>query len=359
MLDKRRYGWILALSMLGLLAACGDSRHASSEPEARTVVAVETREAAMRTIAVVTEAIGSVEPWIRVSPGTKILGRIDQFLVREGDRVWAGQVLVRLEKDDLEAAVAQARAAVAMSEANLQNARAQYDRMRVLQGRGSATAKNLEDATTGFRVAEASLAQSQANLAAAQVTLAYAEIRSPIPGGVASKMAEAGDMAAPGTPLLTVEDVSRVKVVVQVPESDVVGLSEGGPARVRIDVLEGTEDAVIDRIMPEGDPASRTYRVQLVLDNPDGRIKSGMFARAVFARGDREALLVPPAAIIDRGQLRGLFVVDQGGLARLRWVRLGRDLEDGVEVLSGLGPGERFVVAPSPALTDGSPVETR
>ena len=359
MRDKRRYGGLLALVMLGPLAGCGESSHDTGDPEARTAVAVETQVAAMRPIAVVSEATGSVEPWIRVSPGTKILGRIDQFLVREGDRVRAGQVLVRLEKGDLEAAVAQARAAIAMSEANLDNARAQYDRMQALHGRGSATAKNLEDATTGFRVAQASLEQARANLAAAEVTVAYAEIRSPVPGWVVSKMAEAGDMAAPGTPLLTVEDLSRVKVVVQVPESEVVGLAEGDPARIRIDVLEGTEDAVIDRIMPAGDPASRTYRVQLVLDNPDGRIKSGMYARARFVRGDREALLVPPAAIIDRGQLRGLFVVDGEGLARLRWVRLGRELEDGVEVLSGLSSGERFVVSPPSALTDGSPVETR
>lgn len=359
MRQKKRYGWLIAISLLGLTAGCGESGHESGGPEARPAVAAETREAAMRPIGLVTEATGSVEPWVRVSPGTKILGRIDQFLVREGDRVRAGQVLVRLEKRDLEAAVAQARAAISMSEANLANARAQYDRMQALHGRGSATAKNLEDATTGFHVAEASLAQARANLAAAEVTLGYAEIRSPVPGWVVSKMAEAGDMAAPGAPLLTLEDLSRVKVVVQVPESEIVGLAERDPARVRIDVLDETEDAVVDRIVPAGDPASRTYRVQLILDNPEGRIKSGMFARARFERGDREALLVPSTAIIDRGQLRGLFVVDGEGLARLRWVRLGRKLDDGFEVLSGLVPGERYVVAPPAALTDGSPVEKR
>ena len=105
--------------------------------------------------------------------------------------------------------------------------------------------------------------------------------------------------------------------------------------------------------------ATRKQQVQVVLDNPDGRIKSGMFVRAEFARGDREALVVPSSAVIDRSQLRGLFVVDGEGLARLRWVRLGRNLDDGFEVLSGLAPGERYVVTPPAALTDGSPVETR
>jgi RND family efflux transporter MFP subunit len=356
----KRYGWLMAISLLGLLTTgCGEGGHESAGHAARPAVAAETRVAAMQPIGLVTEATGSVEPWVRVSPGTKILGRIDQFLVREGDRVRSGQVLVRLEKRDLEAAVAQARAATAMAEANLDNARAQYERMQALHDRGSATAKNLEDATTGFHVAEASVAQARANLAASEVMLGYAEIRSPVPGWVVAKMAEAGDMAAPGTPLLTLEDLSRVKVVVQVPESDVVGLSEGDPARVRIDVLDEIEDAVVDRIVPAGDPASRTYRVQLVLDNLDGRIKSGMFARATFERGDREALLVPSRAVLDRGQLRGLYVVDDQGLARLRWVRLGRDFDSAVEVLSGLAPGERYVVDPPPVMTDGSPVESR
>lgn len=359
MRHKKRYGWLIAIPLLGLMAGCGGPGHESVGPEARPAVVAETRVAEVQSIGLVTEATGSVEPWVRVSPGTKILGRIDQFLVREGDRAREGQVLVRLEKRDLEAAVAQARAAIAMAEANLENARAQYQRMQTLHERGSATDKSLEDATTGFRVAEASLVQARANLEAAEVTLGYAEIRAPVPGWVVSKMAEAGDMAAPGTPLLTLEDLSRVKVVVQVPESDVVGLSAGDPARVGIDVFDETQDASVDRIVPAGDPASRTYRVQLVLDNPDGRIKSGMFARVWFERGDREALLVPSSAVIDRGQLRGLFVLDGEGLARLRWVRLGRRLDDAYEVLSGLEPGERYVVAPPAALTDGSRVETR
>jgi RND family efflux transporter MFP subunit len=268
-------------------------------------------------------------------------------------------VLVTLEKRDLTAAVEHATAAVAMAEAGLEMARSQFDRMTKLHERGSVTDKMLEDTTAGYRVAEASLAQAAANLAAAEVMVSYAEISTPVSGWVVAKNIEPGDMAAPGAPLFTVEDLSKVKVVLDVAESEVVGLSEGDPARVRIDVLGETLEATVDRVVPAGDPMSHTYEVHLVLQNPDGRLKSGMFVRASFTRGSRAALRIPASAVVERGQLRGLFVVGDDSRARLRWVRLGRMTADDVEVLSGLEPGERFVSDAVAGLVDGIPVEAR
>jgi RND family efflux transporter MFP subunit len=335
--------FLVAAALLLPAPGCG-SRHTDIPAENRASVVTETRVAALAEVPRAVQAPGSIRPWARVSPGTKILGRVEEVTVREGDRVRRGQVLVRLERRDLEAAVEQARAAVAMAEAELDRARAQHDRMRSLQSRGSVTDKNLEDAIAGFRVAEAALQQARANLSAAEVTLGYAEIRSPVSGFVTAKRVESGDMASPGAALLVVEDLARVKVALSVPESDVVGLAPGAPARVT---------------NPSGDPASRTFDVELVLDNADGRLKSGMFARATFARGTREALLVPAGAVVRRGALEGLFVLDAERRARLRWIRTGRALDDRIEVLSGLEPGERFVVDPPLALGDGTTVAER
>jgi multidrug efflux system membrane fusion protein len=276
--------------------------------------------------------------------------------VREGDRVRSGDLLCRLEDADLRAAVEQAEAAVGMAEANRENAVAQHDRMVELHGRGSVTDKNLEDAVSASRVAEASVRQALAALAAARVSLSYAEVRSPVSGWVVARRTEVGNMAAPGAPLFTIEDLSRVKIVLQVPEADVVGLEAGGAATVEVDVLQRELPAAIHRVMPAGDPSSRTYEVQLVLDNPDGALRSGMFVRGRFARGDREGLRVPRTAVVHRGQLDGLFVVDEAGRARLRWVRLGRVEDDRVLILSGLEAGERFVVDPPVELVDATPV---
>ncbi len=350
-----------------VLTACGggqdmppagahDLPGATAEPAAVRLAIAEVETVPFRT-----RASGSVEPLRRVTPGTKLLGRVAAVAVGEGDRVERGQLLARLESSDLEAAVAQAEAALAMAEAELENARVHHTRMRDLHGRGSVTDKALEDATTGFEIARAAVAQAKANLAAAGVDRGYAEVRSPLAGWVVAKHVEAGDMSAPGAPMFTLEEVSKVKINVSVPEAEVVGLAEGGSARV--EVLDRRIDAAIDRIVPAGDPASRTFSVRLLLDNPDGALKSGMFARVSFEHGERRVLRVPPSAVVRRGQLEGLFVVSGSAArkARLRWIKTGRtSAGDGgearVEILSGLEAGEHYVLAPPPGLDDGEPV---
>jgi multidrug efflux pump subunit AcrA (membrane-fusion protein) len=107
--------------------------------------------------------------------------------------------------------------------------------------------------------------------------------------------------------------------------------------------------------VPSADRASRTFDAHLVVDNADGRLKTGMFARARFDRGTRSVMTVPRSAIVERGQLTGLYVVDDGH-ARLRWIRKGRSHGDRVEVLSGLEVGDRYVTSPPAALTDGAAV---
>jgi RND family efflux transporter MFP subunit len=162
-------------------------------------------------------------------------------------------------------------------------------------------------------------------------------------------------MAAPGSPFFTLENLDPVKVTVQVPETEVVGLEAGSPASVRIPALDLDVEAEIDRVVPSGDPVSRTFAVQLLVDNPDGSIKSGMFARVLFSSGQREVLTVPEGALVRRGQMEGIFVVEDG-TARLRWIKSGRGDDGRVEVLSGLDAGERYVLDPPARLRDGSPV---
>jgi RND family efflux transporter MFP subunit len=338
-----------------LTSACGKGSETDAPPTAEEPLVLRTEVVEKRTVADAIEAAGVVEPWRRVSPGTKLMGRIDEVNVREADRVRRGQLLAKLEDRDLRAAVDQARAGIAMAEAQVANSTAQHERMSQLHGRGSATAKNLEDAVAARDLAVAQLAAARADLAAAEAALAYAEVRSPIDGWVVERHVERGDMAVPGRAFFTLEELERVKVTARVPERDVLELEAGKPAKIEIDVLDETLAATIDRVVPSGDPASRTFAVELVLDNPDGRIKSGMFARARFERGERQVVSVPESAMVRRGQLEGVFVVD-AGRASLRWIKTGRIESGEVEVLSGLEPGERYVPAPPAGLRDGASV---
>jgi RND family efflux transporter MFP subunit len=366
--NRRARGLAVALlaGALALAALAGCSGEPETEPAAAEAepLPVSARTAAYDELARTVTATGTVEASRSVRPGTKILGRVDAVPVSEGQPVTAGQLLARLESRDLEAALHQAKAAVASAEAQLENARAQYERMQELAARGSATRKNLEDATAAFHVAGAGVEQARANVAAAEVTLGYAEVRSPFDGWLVEKGIEVGDMVQPGRPLFTVEDLDPVKVVADVPEADARGFAPGAAAVVEVPAAAVRAEAVVARIVPAADRGSRTFRFEISQPNPDGALKSGMFARVTLSRaGDAEAsrtaLLVPRGAIVARGQLEGVFVVDEAGetpRARLRWVRLGEAHGDRVEVLSGLSAGERYVAEPPEGLVDGSPV---
>lgn len=347
---------ILAGVALMLGSACGGGEPADTPRPARESVSALTAVAETSAVSDPAVLTGTVEARAEVFPGTKIMGRIESVLVDVGQRVRRGELLATLEKRDLEAAVDQAHAGIAMAEAQLTNAKTHYERIVDLHSRGSVTSKNLEDATAGYRVAQAALEQARSALAAAQVNLAYAEIRSPLDGYVTQKMVEAGDVARPGMPFFKLEDLAKVKVTVQVPESDIVELSEGDTAVIRVDALGREFDSVIDRIVPSGETASRTYEVQMVVDNGEAHLKPGMFARALLGQRERQVLTVPVSALVERGQLDGVFVVDDDGVARIRWVRLGPVTGTRVEILSGIEPGERFVVQPPPGLVDGTPI---
>ena len=192
---------LVTAAALILLVACGGEPQPAARAVDREPVAAVTALLEAQARPAVSESTGSIEPRARGSAATKIMGRIEGIAVHESDPVHRGQVLATLEKRDLEAGLETARAALAMAEAQRENAAAHHARIVDLHGRGSATEKNLEDATAAFRVAEAAVDQAEAAVRAAEVTLSYATIRAPFDGVVSARLAEEGEMASPGRPL--------------------------------------------------------------------------------------------------------------------------------------------------------------
>jgi RND family efflux transporter MFP subunit len=195
---------------------------------------------------------------------------------------------------------------------------------------------------------------------AARVAYGSAQVTAPFAGTVTEKRVEAGDTAAPGMPLFVVEDTSKMKVEASLPESSLAGLSVGRAVEVVVDSAGGgARPGVLSEILPAGDPRSRTFTVRVVLDNADGALRSGMFARLMIEKGSRSALVVPGSALVRRGPLTGLFVADEAGVARLRWITAGETRDGKVEVLTGLKTGERFVQSPPASLEDGGKIEVK
>ncbi|MGQ0555369.1 MAG: efflux RND transporter periplasmic adaptor subunit [Nitrospiraceae bacterium] len=202
----------------------------------------------------------------------------------------------------------------------------------------------MENATRAYRVAEA-------NRRAAEAQLSYTMVRAPFEGVITEKKVEAGELASPGQPLLKMEDPQRLRLEATVAEGDLKSVSRGDKIPVVIDALGGQAlTGLVSQILPAGDPHTHTFMVKVDLPKTPG-LKTGMFGRFQLDKDLTQTILVPSAAVVERGELSSLYVVGSDH----RWVTLGRRFEQQVEILSGLNIGERVLVDGSRGI-DGAAV---
>lgn len=292
-------------------------------------------------------ASGAVASATRTVVASRILARIDEVRVRAGDEVARGDIVVVLESQDFQARVAQARDALKAARARHDLARAEKDRVEKLLKKAVATRQRYDRVVSELRTAQAEVNRLKENLREAQARLSYTEIRSPVSGRVVDRLAEPGETAVPGRPLLRIYDPTALRVEVPVRETLAVRLRVGEPLQVEVPALSEVLDGKIEEIVPFAEPGARTLLVKVGLP-PDSRLYAGMFARVAVPAGQRRRLLVPGAAVERIGQLEFVTVTDEQQRLERRLVTVGRHRENGqVEVLSGLAEGERVVYVPA------------
>ncbi len=351
---SRRAALLLAGTLI-LVAGCGGD-HEPAQRAAKDVKATVARTR-LATVPTTVTAPGSVAGENRVQVSTRMMGWIREVLVREGAQVSAGQALVRIDDIDLQARRSQAQAGIAEAEAVLANAETNLARFEGLYARKSVSKAQLDDVRTGRDRARAGVDAARAGLRDVEVQLGYLAIKAPIGGTVVRRFVDAGNMASPGQPLLEIEQVGTMKVTAGVSERDVNFVAIGDTVTVEVaSGADATFRVPVARIVPAANPTSRTFDLEVYLPNPDGRLKSGMFARVLVPVGERRTVLTPAAAIVKRGQLTGVWLVDAQGQARLRWIRTGRAQGDEVEVISGLAGDETVVLSAEQPLEEGDRV---
>lgn len=344
----------LALLLAAGLSACGTDEPSASEDEAARAVPLE--EAQWTEVPASYRYTGTVAGQRKATLSTKIMGRITALDVEEGSPVRQGEPLVRIQSDDVEAQQAQVEARLRQARATLENAETNYERMKTLYASESATKKEFEDATLAYESAKEQVESLEARRREVEDALAYAVVRAPFDGYVVRKQAEVGNVASPGQPLVTVEEVGRLKVIAQVPESEIGRFDVGDTVDVAVGASsEASRRGRVVQINPSAARGSRQFDVHVRLDDARGA-RPGMYATVVLREGTDRVLAVPETALVRRGQLTGLFTVNHRGQALLRWVRTGRDLGSRVVILSGLTAGERYVTELDPPLQDGQPV---
>ena len=291
-------------------------------------------------------------------------GRIATLSVKAGDRVKAGQVLAVIDDRATQASVAQAQAGVAQAQASLANAKAAYERTKELRAQGFIAQAALDTALAQYRAAEAGAAAARAGLTQASVAQGFTRLTAPWDGWVLATHAEAGALAMPGAPVLTVYAPQPMRAVVHVPAS----MQAMAQAAQKIEVqLPGTDrwvTPVSKTSLPAADPVSQTVEWRLNLSDADGAQQvPGRQIKVRFtgapAATDSRRLVVPVSALLRRGELTGVYVVTNKGEGQadgfaLRAVRTGAVHAGGVEVLAGLKTGDRVALDPVRAGLSGA-----
>lgn len=360
---------ILAVASLALLNACTETKTVNAAPESVSGVRLATIE--RNSIPDTVEAVGSVHAAEEAQVSAQMMGTILSVSVHEGDQVRRGQVLVVL--DDAQPRAGMERAQAAASAADHQAQAAESDsalaqstlnRYQSLYQRKSVSPQEFDEIRTralaadaGRESARAAQAQARAALSQAQTALEYTRVRAPFDGLVTARRMDPGTLASPGMPILTVEAGGRFRLEADLDERN-MGLAHAGETvPVVIDALSASPiNGKVIQVIPAANPASRTFTVKIELP-PNAQIRSGLFGRARFARGRRDAITVPAAALLTRGQMQSVYVVGNDNIANLRYLTIGPALGGNVEVLSGLTPGDRVILSPGDRELGGKKIE--
>lgn len=377
---------ILAAGFWFVLVGCSSNPEPEKAviPQASPVkvrVATAARKETRRTV----RLPGTVRSLTTAPLSSKVMGTVEEVRVRVGDRVKAGQLLAVVDSRDTEAMVAKSQAglqeaSMALQEVDksLEAAVAQHvlsaatlKRYQALFDQKSVSPQEFEEVQTRERSAAASVGalqakreqilariqQGQADLRSAQALRSYTQLHSPLDGVVVQRQAEPGSLAVPGMPLLTVEATGRYRLEVPVEEELLASLRPRQSLAVELPSIgSATIRGTISEIQPAADPASRTYLVKMDLP-AHPQLRSGMYGEVRLETGPATALWIQPQSLFRQGQVEGVYVLEEGNQVRLRLLRLGEAGDSGLEVLSGLSDGERYVIEGVAQLRDGAQVE--
>ncbi len=288
------------------------------------------------------EAVGTVRSRVQATVASQITGRLLEVNVNVGDSIREGNLLVSLDSREYQARLEQAKSALAAAQAGREQADSNYKRIQNLFQKEAATSQQLENAVAQKKQADADVVQAEEKVNEAQTYLEYTRLTSPMDGVIADRLADPGDLAYPGKPLIVVQNPEDLRLEASVREGliarvrDVMDRHED--VDVHLDALEKTVRGKIGEIVPSADPISRSFLVKVSLPRTEG-LYPGMFGKLRIQLDKRRAVFIPETAVTRVGQLATVRVQQNGKWMR-RFVTLGTSIEGKVEVLSGLGEGD-------------------
>ena len=355
----KKYIYLLTLTATAFfVTSCGSEDKKTVEDNSPAIV-VKTSQVEANSNSPFLAVSGKIQATNSADLSTRMMGYVNKVHVNVGDKVRKGQLLVSINNSDLQAKRAQVNAGITEATAAFNNAQKDYNRFKNLFADNSASQKEMDDMTANFEMAKARLesANQMKNEVNAQFT--YSNITAPFSGTVTSKNVEAGNMANPGVPLISIETPGAFEVMAMVPESEISAIKKGTTVDVLVKSINQTIKGKVTEVSTSAKNTGGQYLVKIDLDKTEANILSGMFTTVQFPverKAKTAMVLVPTEAIVTNGQLSGIYTPSQSNTAMLRWLRLGRTFGDQVEVLSGLNADEAYIVSAEGKLYNGAKI---
>ncbi len=366
---------VLRASVLAVAAVMVAGCHGSGFASTAVVETMQARvvESEVQAVPVSLQSTGTVHARETAVLSAQVMGRIQQVLVREGDSVRAGQTLVVLDDATLRSALEQAQAglkaaqnAQAAAQTNASLATSTLNRYKQLEQEKSVSLQEMDEVSQRAEAAEANLdaVRAQTDEARAQVNgartmLGFTRVSAPFSGIVTARMVDPGTMAAPGVPLIQVDQAGALQLQASVDESAIGAVHTGMKVQVAVEGAGSTgTTGTVAEIVPAADPSNHSFLVKIDLPSST-QLRAGIYGTAEFANGTRQAILIPHSAVVMRGSLACAYVLDSQGIAQLRYLTLGTGQGNLIEVLSGISSGEKLVDTPSDRDLAGKRIEVQ
>ncbi|WP_088324554.1 efflux RND transporter periplasmic adaptor subunit [Polaribacter tangerinus] len=287
---------------------------------------------------------------------TRIMGFVNKVYVKVGDKVTKGQILVAINNADLQAKKEQVHSAIVSAETTLKNVRKNYNRYKNLFDTQSISQKEMDDMKTNYLMAKAQLDLVKAQQREINAQFAYTNITAPFNGVITSKNIEVGAMANPGVSLLSIENSANFEVIAMVPESEIANIKNEMAVNVLVKSISKEVPGRVVEVSSSAKNSGTQYLVKVKLEKSNKALLSGMFATVQFPINKKSAeqtVVIDKKALVTKGQLTGVYTVGNNKKALLRWLRLGKDYNNTIEVLSGIQANETYIISANEKLYNG------
>jgi RND family efflux transporter MFP subunit len=350
---------IIAIATLLIVASCGGNDK-STVADNRPTVNVTVNTPSLQEGKFIT-ASGKIETVQNANISTRMMGYVNNIPVKVGQKVSKGQLLISINSADISAQKGQVQASIIEATAAFKNAEKDYNRYLALFNDNSASQKEMDDMTANFEMAKARLEAANQMKNQVNAQLSYSNITAPFNGIITGKYINEGDMANPGMPLLSMEAPGAFQVITMVPESEITKISNGTEVSVLVKTTNELLKGTVTEVSTSTKNTGGQYLVKIALDKTDAKLLSGMYTSVQFPIENTEIdetnlILIPKEALIKQGQLVGIYTIGNENTAILRWIRVGKDFGDTIEVLSGLSSNEQYIISAEGKLFNGAKI---